>query len=211
MSQRNAEPDRMDFLTDGVFAIVATLLVLEVKVPKIPEPHGRAELVAALLHVVPSLVAFAFGFLTVAIYWLNHDRISRLVTHYDDRSRYLNLLMLFFICLIPFVTAFIAEYPFERAAVVAYGVVMLACAAVSNWTFRYLAFTSGLLAGTTHESRRRLARTILGGPLLYAVAVAAAFVAVPVALALFLATPLLYVVLPKVTLEPVPSRSDADR
>jgi uncharacterized membrane protein len=203
MPPHKSELDRMDFFTDGVFAIVATLLVLEVRVPKIPERHATAELLQALLRVVPSLVAFAFSFLTVMIYWLNHDRISKLVSRYDDRSRYLNLLMLFFICLIPFVTAFIAEYPLESAAVVAYGVVMFGCASVSNWTFRYLAFRSGLLDGVTESSRRRCARFILGGPVVYAIAIAAAFVSVPVSLALFLATPLLYVVLPKVSLEAV--------
>lgn len=193
----------MDALTDGVFSIVATLLVLDVRVPKLPEHHAPGELAPALLRALPSLVAFAFSFLTVMIYWLNHDRVSRLVSRYDDRSRYLNLLLLFFVCLIPFVTAFVAEYPLERAAVIAYGAVMLACAAVSNWTFRYLAFGSGLLDGTTGQSRRRCARAILAGPLAYAAAIAVAFVSVPVSIALFLATPLAYVVLPKATLEPI--------
>jgi uncharacterized membrane protein len=200
MRTHRAEPDRMDALTDGVFSIVATLLVLEVKVPRIPDPHTGAELAAALRHVVPSLVAFALSFLTVMIYWLNHDRLSRVMPRYDDRSRYLNLLLLFFLCLIPFVTAFIAESPLELAAVVAYGAVMLACAAVAHWTFRYLAFGSDLLAGVTEASRRRFARQVAGGPVLYAVAIAVAFASVPAALGLFLIIPLLYLVLPKTAL-----------
>ena len=203
MSALKRELDRMDFFTDGVFAIVATLLVLDVRVPRIPEQHRPGDLGAALLRTAPSLVAFALSFLTIVIYWLQHDRVSRLVARYDDRSRGLNLAMLFFVCLIPFVTAFVAEYPLEPAAVVAYGSVMLACAVVSNWTFRYLAFGSGLLDAATEESRRRCARFFLGGPVIYAVAVVLGFFSVRAALVLFAATPLLYALLPKVALEPL--------
>jgi uncharacterized membrane protein len=204
MPALSAEPDRMDALTDGVFAIVATLLVLEVKVPRIPDPHTGAELRAALWHVVPSLVAFAFSFLTVMIYWLNHDRLSRLMARYDERSRSLNLVLLFFICLIPFVTAFIAESPLEPAAVVAYGGIMLACALVAQWTFHYLAFRSELLSGLSLDSRRRFARQVAGGPVLYGVAVGLAFLSVPVALGLYLVIPLLYIVLPREVLKEAP-------
>jgi len=201
MSPRGGEPDRMDALTDGVFAIVATLLVLEVKVPQIPDPHTGEQLAAALWHVVPSLVAFAFSFLTVMIYWLNHDRLGRLVTRYDDRSRFLNLGLLFGLCLIPFATAFLAESPDEPAAVVTYGAVMLLCALLSLLTFRYLAFSSDLLSGVALAQRRAFARRILGGPLLYALAMAATFASVRLAQGLYVAIPLLYVALPRPALD----------
>ena len=124
----------MDAFTDGTFAIVATLLVLEVKVPQISDPHTQRELLLSLARVIPSLVAFGFSFLTVVIYWLNHELVSRFVARYDRRSKYLNLLLLFSICLIPFVTRFIAEYPREPVAVISYGLVMLACALTSRET-----------------------------------------------------------------------------
>ena len=190
----------MDALTDGVFAIVATLLVLDVRVPHLREPRAEGELLAALLGVLPSLTAFAFSFLTVMIYWLNHDRLSRLASRYDERSRVLNLVLLFFVCLIPFVTAFIAEAPLERAAVVAYGLVMLACAIVALLTYRYLAFGSDLLAGVTEVSRRRFHRQVVGGPILYAAAVAVAFLSAPVAIGLYLVIPLAYLFVPRTAL-----------
>lgn len=199
--QPTREPNRMDAFTDGAFSIVATLLVLDVKIPRIPEPHTQAELLSSLVHVLPSLVAFAFSFLTVVIYWLNHDHVSRLVTRYDTRSKYLNLLLLFCVCLIPFVTSFIAEYPRERVAVMAYGAVMLACALAANGIFRYLAFGSGLMREEADVARRRrYAWRIAGGPILYAIAVLAALASVRLAIAAYLAIPLLYVALPKAEL-----------
>ena len=111
-----ASRDRVDFLTDGVFAIVATLLVLEIDVPEIPDHHTQAELWRSLGDVAPSFAAFAFSFLTILVYWVNHESLSRVVTHYPYRLVWINLLVLFFISMIPFTTKFISEYPTEPAA-----------------------------------------------------------------------------------------------
>jgi uncharacterized membrane protein len=192
----------MDALTDGVFSIVATLLVLDIKVPHLPEGRSPAELEAALLGLLPSLVAFAFSFLTVMIYWVNHDRLGRLAARHDDRTRAFNLVLLFFICLIPFVTAFIAAAPLELSAVVAYGLVMLACAVVALLTYRHLAFGSDLLAAVSLASRRRYGRQVASGPVLYAAAIAVAFLSVKAALGLFLLIPLVYLVAPAMALDP---------
>ncbi len=191
----------MDAFTDGTFSIVATLLVLEVRLPQISAQHTQRELLMSLARALPSFVAFALSFLTIVIYWLNHDLVSQLVARYDRRSKYLNLLLLFCICLIPFVTHFIAEYPAEPVAVMSYGAVMLACALVSDRTYRYLAFKSGLMHASVDESQKqRYARTILGAIALYPVAILAALVNVRISIALYVTVPLLYVFLPKAIL-----------
>ena len=83
---------------------------------------------------------------------------------------------------------------------VAYGLVMLACAIVALLTYRYLAFGSDLLAGVTEVSRRRFHRQVVGGPILYAAAVAVAFLSAPVAIGLYLVIPLAYLFVPRTAL-----------
>jgi len=74
---------RMEALTDGIFAIVATLLVLEIKVPKLPENYSSAEMHQAFKEIVPSFIAFVFSFLNILIFWYNHDSIGKTLYYFD--------------------------------------------------------------------------------------------------------------------------------
>jgi len=191
----------MDAFTDGVFSIVATLLVLEVKVPELPEHYSRDMLVNSLLHVLPSFIAFAFSFLTVIIYWINHDNLSALIRHYTPRVKYLNLLLLFWICLIPFPTKFISEYPLDQIAVISYGLAMFLVATTANFFFWYLAYrTKLLLSSISLKTRKNYLQKTIGGPVLYAVSILVSFIHIYISIALFIIIPLLYVVLPKADL-----------
>src|SRR5258708_26549554 len=143
--QQKPEASRMDALTDGVFAIVATLLVLDVRLPEIPERHTQQQLIRSLIDVAPSFVAFAFSFLTVIIYWINHDHITQWLKLHDHPMKYLNLAFLFWLCLIPFPTKFISTYPMEPVAVMTYGLEMLMVALTSNILYWYIAFRGKLL------------------------------------------------------------------
>ncbi|HTP49747.1 MAG TPA: TMEM175 family protein [Anaeromyxobacteraceae bacterium] len=157
-SPRDISPNRMDAFTDGAFSIVATLLVLEVRVPQIREGHSQVESWRASLASPRLSSPSRLSFLTIAIYWLNHELVSQFVPRYDRRSRYWNLLLLFCICLISFVIRFIAEYPLEPVSVMSYAVVMPACALASDGTFRYVAFRSDPMDGSVDESSGGAAR-----------------------------------------------------
>ena len=87
--------NRVDALTDGVFAIAATLLVIEIKLPNIPTPHTQQQVLNSLLEVVPSFVAFAISFFTILIYWINHDGISKAIKYYNHRGSWLNIIFAF--------------------------------------------------------------------------------------------------------------------
>jgi uncharacterized membrane protein len=186
---------RVDFLTDGVFAIVATLLVLEIHVPEIPEHHTQSELWDSLADVAPSFVAFAFSFLTILIYWVNHESLSRVTTHYPYRLVWINLLLLLFISLIPFTTDFISEYPREPAASFTYGLVMFLTAVTAVIGYWYVAFGANLMSPqVSREARVRLLRRMAFGPALYLVATFAALLSVYVSIAIYIAIPLLFFV-----------------
>lgn len=186
---------RVDALTDGVFAIVATLLVLEIHLPEIPEDHTQAELWHSLREVAPSFVAFALSFITILVYWVNHESLSRVTTRYPYRLVWINLVLLFFVSLIPFTTNFISEYPEEPAAVAIYGLVMGAAALTAVAGYWYIAFRADLMVPTvSHEVRRRLLWRWGAGPVLYLAAAAVALVSVYVAIAVYIALPLAFFV-----------------
>lgn len=193
---------RMDAFTDGVFSIVATLLVLDIKVPEIPENHTKEELLHSLEHAFPSFIAFAFSFLTVIIYWINHDHISHWIKHYTAKTKYFNLFLLFWICLIPFPTKFISDYPSEQIAVMIYGVVFMMVAITAVMMFWYIAFyTESLNEAISNTARKKYLYKIIGGPIMYALAIWMSFIHVNISIAIYILVPLLYVVLPKAELK----------
>ena len=96
------EKDRLLAFSDGVIAIIITIMVLELKVP-----HG-ADL-AALASLTPVFLSYVLSFVYVAIYWNNHHHFFHLVRHVDGLMLWANLHLLFWLSLIPFATAWMGE------------------------------------------------------------------------------------------------------
>ena len=102
--------ERLILFSDAVFAIAITLLIIEIKVPELPERTNHAAVVS-LLRLIPKFVGFFIGFFVIATYWAAHHRIFRFVRHYDDGLIWLNVFFLLSIVLMPFTSAFYGEYP----------------------------------------------------------------------------------------------------
>jgi uncharacterized membrane protein len=102
--------ERLILFSDAVFAIAITLLIIEIKVPDIHENVSDGILLEQLGHLIPKFVGFLVSFLLIGLYWTVHHRMFGFVTSYDARLRFLNLLFLFFIVLMPFSTGFYSEY-----------------------------------------------------------------------------------------------------
>lgn len=110
---------RLETFSDGVIAIIITIMVLELKVP-----HDAS--LAALTPLVPVLLSYVMSFVYLGIYWNNHHHLLHAVQHVDGRVLWANLHLLFWLSLIPFVTAWMGENHFGRAPVALYGIVLLA-------------------------------------------------------------------------------------
>jgi uncharacterized membrane protein len=108
---------RLEAFTDGVVAIVITIMVLELKVPHSAEP-------AALLEAAPILGAYVLSFINVGLYWANHHHLLSAAEHVDGRGLWANLFLLFWLSLVPFVIRWIDEAGFAPAPVAAYGFVL---------------------------------------------------------------------------------------
>lgn len=103
------ETARLEAFSDGVFAIAITLLILEIRVPKL-DPVSNATIGAALAALWPSFASFVFSFFVVLLMWMNHHELLRLVRGLDNPLMLCNGLVLLLVTFVPFPTALLAQY-----------------------------------------------------------------------------------------------------
>ena len=157
---------RMEAFSDGVLAILITIMVLELKTPHSPD-------LAAMRPLIPVLLSYILSFIYLGIYWNNHHHMMQAARHVSGGTLWANLHLLFWLSLVPFTTAWIGETHFAPVPMALYGVVLLMAA------FAWWILQRTLVA--THEKDSILARAFgrdLKGnisPVLYAIGIAAAF------------------------------------
>jgi uncharacterized membrane protein len=111
---------RLEAFSDGVIAILITIMVLELKVPHYADMD-------ALLELAPVLLSYLLSYVFVGIYWNNHHHLLHLVHHVSGRILWANLHLLFWLSLVPFATSWMGEHPSDPLPTAAYGLVLLAC------------------------------------------------------------------------------------
>lgn len=183
----------MEALTDGIIAIVATLLVLEIKVPKLPEQYTGEEMRLAFREIIPSFIAFVFSFLNILIFWFNHDNIGKTLYYFDRRLTFLNFFFLLFISLIPFTTAFISEYPFSLEAITVYGIVLFMASFFAAWMYYHIAFNSDMMhTSISLESKKRIWKKIRLGPVSFFAAILLGMIHVAIPICIYILMPFFY-------------------
>jgi uncharacterized membrane protein len=125
MLERLHDPARVLALSDGVFAIIITLLVLEVHVPELTQGQSLNE---ALAEVRPSLIAFVISFVLAGMYWVGHRDLFALIRRTDRGLVWLNILYLLPLCLLPFGAGMLGRYDREPVALRIYGLLLVAIA-----------------------------------------------------------------------------------
>ena len=157
---------RLEAFSDGVIAIIITIMVLEIKLP-----HGGD--FSDLKPVLPVLLCYALSFVYVGIYWNNHHHLLGGVAKIDGRVMWPNLHLLFWLSLVPFATDWMGENHFTPATLAVYGAVLLMSALTFNVLQRKLiavnAPDSALARAAAHEWKGRLS------PVLYGLGIAASF------------------------------------
>jgi uncharacterized membrane protein len=146
--------NRLEAFTDGVFAIAATLLILEITV----DTSRTNDLGSALLHLWPSYLAYVTSFITIGIIWMNHHTCVETIARVDRVFLFLNLLLLMTVSFLPFPTRLVAHYlqrPGEQTAVYAYGVTLVVMAIIYNVWWRYASTGRRLIGENVPESRVR--------------------------------------------------------
>ncbi len=176
---------RLEAFSDGVIAIIITIMVLEMKVP-----HGDG--LATLKPLIPVFVSYVLSFVYVGIYWNNHHHLLHAVRQVSGATLWANLHLLFWLSLIPFVTGWMGENHFHALPVALYGVVLLMAG------FAYTILVRVLVRHHGHESAlaRAIGRDFKGKVSLaaYVAAIALAFVHELIAMALYLAVAIMWLV-----------------
>jgi TMEM175 potassium channel family protein len=176
---------RLEAFSDGVLAIIITIMVLEIKVP-----HGGD--VEALRPLVPVLLGYALSFVYVGIYWNNHHHMLQLVKHVNGLILWANLHLLFWLSLVPFVTRWMAESGYARGPVALYGVVLIGAALSYTILLRTLIRSQGRdspLAAAVGRDRKGMVSLLA-----YAIAIGMAFVLPWVSLLLYIGVAILWFV-----------------
>ena len=179
------EKDRLLAFSDGVIAIIITIMVLDLRVP-----HG-ADL-ASLRPVLPVFLSYVLSFVYIGIYWNNHHHLFQLVRRVDGRLLWANLHLLFWLSLMPFATGWMGENDFAAVPTALYGVALLMPALAWSVLQRVLIATEGEDAPLTRVLGRDIRVKI--SPPLYCAGIASAFLDTRIADALYVLVALIWLV-----------------
>jgi len=195
LDSRGMSIARLETFADGVFAIAATLLILNVDAQI---PRNAQDLGAQLTHIWPSYVAYAASFVTIGIMWVNHHTIMNQVGKTDRRFLIANIGLLLCIAFFPFTTRLVAEHvrgSGAQAAALAYGFTGVATAIMFNATWFYAVVGKRLLRDDSYPAVvSGITRTYIPGPWIYLGATLVAFVSPVASIVLFGVIALFYVV-----------------
>jgi uncharacterized membrane protein len=176
---------RLEAFSDGVLAIVITIMVLELKVP-----HGNT--LDALAPLVPVFFSYALSFVYIGIYWNNHHHMLHATRHISGGVMWANLHLLFWLSLLPFVTGWAGENHFAALPMAMYGVVLL-MAAIAYFILQQVIIRH---EGADSLLRKAVGRDLKGklSPLLYLIAIAAVLVSPWISAALYVLVALMWLV-----------------
>ena len=170
--------NRVEAFSDGIFAIIVTLLILEIKVPHIQQADSIPELFNVIITLTPKFTSWVISFLTICIVWMNHHRLFQMFKCINVGLLWLNVHLLLWVCFVPFPTALMGDYPHNPLAVAFYGLAMV---------FTGLAFVLTRLYGLKNKEllndsvslktyKKGIIFSIFFGPVCYLVGAALAWV-----------------------------------
>ena len=175
--------DRLTAFTDGVVAVIITIMVLELKVP-----HGVT--LADLRPVLPVFLSYVLSFIYVGIYWNSHHHLLQLSRTVNGAILWANLHLLFWLSMIPFVTSWVGENPLATVPVALYGVVFLLSGIAYSILTTVMTAHEGPNSDVAHAiGRDRKGKTSLA---LYGIGIALAFVLPVASLALYVAVAMIW-------------------
>lgn len=158
---------RLEAFSDGVLAIIITIMVLEIKVP-----HHAPDF-DALLPLFPVFISYVLSFIYIGIYWNNHHHMMHSMTKVDGRILWANLHLLFWLSLVPFATGWMGENHFAKATMTLYGVILL-MAGIAYWILQNVIVAS---QGPNSILKKAIGRDFKGlsSPPLYLLGIALSF------------------------------------
>ena len=189
--------ERLAALSDGIFAVAMTLLVLDLHIPTAAQVHGDGELLAALCALGPQWLAYLMSFLTLGIFWAGQQTQ---LNHIGEGTRdltWIHLAFLFAVTLLPLSTRLLAEFITYRSALLLYWLNILALGAVLYWSWTHATHAGLIKDDTPDEVRASICRRILIAQSLYAAGAALCVINNWVGIGAIVAVQLNYAVAPR--------------
>jgi len=193
MMSMEMSKNRLEAFSDGVLAIIITILVLELDMPEIPEGTEGRELLLILPELMPQLISYFVSFLVVAIFWVNHHSFFHRLATTNHTLIWLNVHFLFWVSLIPFPTGHMGEHPFSEMA----NVMIASVFFMGSLSFKLMSSYSMFRGSICRDSlqikeKKRIARIEWISPILFAFAIGSAFVDTRISIVLIIITPIVY-------------------
>jgi TMEM175 potassium channel family protein len=181
--------NRLEAFSDGVFGIVITLLILDVRLPA-----DKALTLGNLLSMAPHILAFVLSFVIVGVYWVSHHNMLHFVRAVDRQLLWINLALLLAVVFIPFPAAVLGQHPDSRLAVAVYGFHLMLVNATGTALWIYATARPNLVTeGITPQFAQFVARLHAAPIVVYAGAIALSFWHVAASLVLFAAVPAFFI------------------
>ncbi len=185
---------RIEAFSDGVIAIIVTIMVLELRAPAQPT-------MAAFWKVAPVFLSYGLSFLVVAIMWVNHHHLIHAVHNVTARLLWSNLYLLFWMSLVPFVTDYLGKNYHEPLAVALYGLDLVLCSS-AFYLLRIILVEQDQRDGNLADYHRSIQRKNLFSAALYLSSVPLAYVSVYASFFIFALIPAMYFLPEKRLVEP---------
>ncbi|HNM27676.1 MAG TPA: TMEM175 family protein [Saprospiraceae bacterium] len=179
--------NRIEAFSDGVIAIIITIMAFDLKLQELPARFTDADVWATMLGVVPKLLSYTLSFIVLAIMWLNHHVMFDRLPHSTSKLVWYNMFLLFAMSLIPMPTAFLAAHPFLPQAVMFYGFILFLNGLGFFLLRRYVEVEARLL-----PYNRLVQRSNLFSALLYFSSIPLAFVSIYLSFLIFIGIPVWY-------------------
>lgn len=198
--ERGLTTTRVESLSDGVFAIVLTLMVFQIRVPDISADKAPHDLWPRLLHQAPEFYSYAISFILVGIYWVAHHNMYHLVKRSTRPLLWMNLLFLMFVGFVPYTVALVGRYADIQKVMIIYGVHLMIISGLLFLQWWYVTRKKNLLVSPLNaEFVRSVDFKILTAPAVCVLAILTSFISVRGSYLLYLLTIVMYL---------LPSRMD---
>jgi uncharacterized membrane protein len=193
-----ADNIRLNAISDGVFAIVITLMVFEIKIPEVAPGRAVTELPQALIKLLPDFEILFLSFVILGIYWVGHNNVFLHVLRHDRLMLWLNILFLLTVALIPFPAALLVRYGDAQISVILYALNLAVGGVLLDLIWAYATYNMHLMCDSVQPALvRSFHIRILTGPAIYVLAIGVSFVSLLAAKILF-AMAIFYYLVPTV-------------
>jgi uncharacterized membrane protein len=189
--------ERLAALSDGIFAVAMTLLVLDLHVPAGVQIHSEHELLTALMDMAPSWITYGMSFLTLGIFWAGQQTQLNHIAEGSRDLTWIHLGFLFVTTLVPFSTRLLAEFFTYKLALGIYWLNILALGSMLYWSWMYSAHHGLIKADTPRDVQLSMCHRILMAQSLYAVGAALCFVRVWLSILMIVLVQLNYAIAPR--------------